>query len=237
MRYIFIQLLLFSLFLTGCVRNNEVQINSPKVSAETPEKKESSIKTDIIEKKDEILKDNKEEKTEENKSVEEKKVEPKVIIKEKTKIVVVEKPISSDSKIIVGSNEYVYVPSLKLTYKAKIDTGATTTSIHALDIKEFERDGKKWVKFKLDDTKGGLIEKSLPVERVVNIKRHKEESQKRYVVKMRINLGKTSEVVEVSLTDRSQFNFPVLIGKNYLNGYVIVDVSKKYLTKPKKTDK
>ncbi len=95
-----------------------------------------------MKKKDEILKDNKEEKTEENKSVEEKKVEPKVIIKEKTKIVVVEKPISSDSKIIVGSNEYVYVPSLKLTYKAKIDTGATTTSIHALDIKEFERDGK-----------------------------------------------------------------------------------------------
>jgi len=235
MRYIFLNLILFSLVLTGCVKSNEAQIASQKNNNdEVSTKKETSSKIDDSEKKDPVLTKKKEEKT----NKEEKKVEkPKVIIKEKTKIVVVEKLISEDSKIIVGSKEYVYIPFLKLRYRAKIDTGATTSSLHALDIKEYERDGKKWVKFKIDDNNGNFKQKSLPVERVVNIKRHGEESQKRYVVKMRINLGKVSEVVEVSLTDRNQFIFPVLIGRNYLNGYVVVDVSKEYLTKPKKTDK
>jgi len=233
MRYFFIQLVVFSIFLTGCVRDNEPQLDTKKTSTGTFNKDESTLKISKNTNENLLLED----KTKKIEKPEEKKVKPKVIIKEKTKIVIVEKPISEGSKIVVGANEYVYIPSLKLKYKAKIDTGATTTSIHALDIKEFERDGKKWVKFKIDDKNGRLIEKYLPLTRVVNIKRHNEKSQKRYVVKMRINLGKISEVVEVTLTNRSQFLYPVLIGRNYLNGYVIVDVSKKYLTKPKTTDK
>lgn len=141
---------------------------------------------------------------------------------------------TENKKILIGSKEYVYIPAIKVIYKARIDTGATTTSIHALEIEEFMQDGQKWVKFKLSDEKGNLIENSLRVERMVSIKRHEAKDQKRYVVKMRINLDKISQVVDVSLTDRSKFTFPLLIGRNFLNGNFIVDVSKSYLTKPTK---
>lgn len=153
----------------------------------------------------------------------------KIVYKEK--IVYVEEKIK-DSKIIVGKNEYIYIPSEKLKLKAKIDTGATTTSIHALNIKPFERDGKKWIKFDLVDTDGKLINKALPISRTVYIKRHGAKNQKRYVVKMRINLATSSQLVDVTLTDRSKFTYPVLIGKNYLNGVILVDVSKKYIHEP-----
>eukprot|EP01029_Cantina_marsupialis_P021399 TRINITY_DN51191_c0_g1_i1.p2 TRINITY_DN51191_c0_g1~~TRINITY_DN51191_c0_g1_i1.p2 ORF type:complete len:234 (+),score=59.73 TRINITY_DN51191_c0_g1_i1:460-1161(+) len=232
MKYFFILLGITSILFTGCVQ----QPASPDINK--TETKQINEKEKIEKIKEKIEKEKKEIEVEEEKVEEEKpepKIpEPKVIIKEKTKIVVVEKPVTGGSKIVAGSEEHVYIPSVDLTLKARIDTGATTTSLHALDIKEFERDGKKWVKFKLETPKGKLIDKSLPVEREVNIKRHGAAVQKRYVIKLRINLGSTSELIDVSLTDRSNFSFPVLIGRNYLNGYVVVDVSKKYVTKPKK---
>lgn len=166
----------------------------------------------------------------------EEKLEPKTVIKEKTKVVVVNKAITEDEKLIVGSNEYVYIPSIDTKFDARIDTGATTTSLHATDIKEFERDGKKWVKFKLQKS-NTFIEKSLPVERIISIKRHGAQNQERYVVKLRVKLGDWSELIDVSLTDRSKFEYPMLIGRNFLNGYLVVDVSKKYLIKTEKDEK
>ena len=229
MKYNLILLQLVMLFFSACVATTQTE--------QTQKIKEQKLQSEKINKTNEKITE-----VENNFTLLEKRLEllenqqkPKVIVKEKIKTVFVEKPITKDKKTIVGIYEKVYIPSLEREYEAKIDTGATTTSIHALDIKEFERDGKKWVKFKFEDSKKEITEKSLPVERIVNIKRHGvDESQKRYVVKMRINLGEYSEVIDVSLTDRSKFNYPILIGRNYLNGYIVVDVSKKYITTPKK---
>lgn len=232
MKYIFIlsSLLIMNLLFVGCSSTKQ-----PSLSKTSKEQKQEE-KQNIQKENKKVLDIKKEEEVKEKipQKEPEKKVEPKIIIKEKTKIVVIEKPVASGSKFVVGSREYVYIPSLKLTYKAKIDTGATTSSLHALDIKEFERDGQKWVKFKLKGKKDKMIDKMLPIQRIIKIKRHGAKNQKRYVVKMRINLGKASEVIELSLTDRSKFTYPVLVGRNYLNGYMIVDVSKKFMTKPVK---
>ncbi|NVJ53409.1 MAG: ATP-dependent zinc protease [Campylobacteraceae bacterium] len=171
--------------------------------------------------------------------VEKEKPKEKIIIKEKivykekkVPIYITKEPKEKDSKIILGNYEYAYIPSEKLKLKAKVDTGATTTSVHATNIKAFERDGKKWVKFSLNDEKGKSIEKALPISRVVYIKRHGAKNQKRYVVKMRINVAKSSQLIDVTLTDRSKFSYPVLIGKNFLTGLILVDVSKKYTQEP-----
>ncbi len=161
------------------------------------------------------------------------KVQVKKIVKKAPKKT--KKPVTTKDKLLVGGLEYVYIPSSKVTLKARVDTGAKTSSIHAIDVKEFERDGKRWVKFKLVSGKKSFIEKALPVFRTVRIKQDADlDSQRRYVVKMRINLGTISQLAEVTLNDRSNLLYPVLIGRNYLNGVAIVDVSKKYLTKPKK---
>ena len=64
------------------------------------------------------------------------------------------------------------------------------------------------------------------------IKRHGEESQRRYVVKMRVVLGNVSQLISVNLNDRDSYQYPVLIGRNFLRDYFIVDVAKKYQLKP-----
>ncbi|PHO10899.1 hypothetical protein CPG37_00170 [Malaciobacter canalis] len=217
-------------FISGCAATNTPTNNNIKDTTKQEQYQEKTNKK--IENKEQI--DKKEKKEQEIKSAEkEQKEEQPKIIKQIVKKIIIKKPVIKDSMIVIGTAEKVYIPSSDILLKAKIDTGATTTSIHALNIKEFERDGKKWIKFDLQDKDGNLINKNLPLHRIVKIKRHGTKNQKRYVVQMKINLANISQLVEVSLTNRSKFTYPVLIGKNYLNGLFLVDVSKKYITKPK----
>lgn len=140
---------------------------------------------------------------------------------------------NSDEKCIIGKIEKVRLVPPNVVLKARIDTGAKTTSIDAREITPFERDGKQWVRFVISvDKKSYIIEKK--VIRTVLIKRHGTESQDRYVIKMRIILGNISQLIEVSLNDRDAYLYPVLIGRNFLRDNCIVDVSKKFQFKPMK---
>jgi len=141
----------------------------------------------------------------------------------------------SESKIIIGATEHIKIEPPELTLRARIDTGAKTTSIDARDIIPFERDGKRWVKFSVyDGDEEHKVER--PVFDTVLIKRHGGESQRRYMVKIRISVDKVSQLIPVSLTDRSSYEFPILIGRNFLKDYFIVDVSKNNLLKKSKKD-
>lgn len=135
------------------------------------------------------------------------------------------------SMTILGEVEPVYIKGMSSHLAARIDTGATTSSLNAIDIKRFERDGKSWVSFTVENTVLGekkVFEK--PVKRTVLVKRHGEESLRRVVVKLQVRLGKNWLLREFSLTDRSTFEFPVLIGRNVLSGSYVVDVSRKNAT-------
>jgi hypothetical protein len=139
-----------------------------------------------------------------------------------------EKP---DSKIVIGALEYVRLVPPNVVLKARIDTGAKTTSIDARDVTPFERDGKQWVRFVcVSGEKEYTIERK--VVKTVQIKRHGAESQDRYVVKMRIILGNVSQLISVNLSDRDDYKYPVLIGRNFLRDFFMVDVAKKYQFKP-----
>jgi len=138
-----------------------------------------------------------------------------------------------DGKLIIGETEWVYLPSVKVKMKARIDTGATTTSIDARNIRIQTRDGKKWALFTLVDRKSGKeFDMEKPVVKVVEIKRHGAEHQKRYAVKMRIVIGHISQYILVTLNDRERFDFPVLIGRNFLRGAAVVDVDRAYSVEP-----
>jgi len=137
----------------------------------------------------------------------------------------------SDSKMIIGALEHVRLVPPNVVLKARIDTGAKTTSIDGRNITPFERDGKQWVRFVcMDEKKEHIIERK--VFKTVLIKRHGDESQDRYVVKMRIVLGDVSRLITVNLNDRDDYQYPVLIGRNFLRDFFMVDVAKKYQFKP-----
>lgn len=139
-----------------------------------------------------------------------------------------EKP---NAKITIGRIENVRLVPPNVVLKARIDTGAETTSIDARNITPFERDGKQWVRFVcVSGKKEYTIERK--VIKNVRIKRHGEDAQDRYVINMRIVLGDVSRVVRVNLNDRDAYKYPVLIGRNFLRDYFIVDVAKRNQLKP-----
>lgn len=140
-------------------------------------------------------------------------------------------------KLVYGLAEHVYIPELKVQLPAKIDTGAQTSSLSARNIQTFRRDGEPWVRFELgsDSEKQGIIEK--PVLRKSRIKRRASDYDpneektysKRPVIEMEICLGRQRETIEVNLTDRSAFKYPMLIGSDTLKQLdVLIDPNLKY---------
>ncbi len=147
-----------------------------------------------------------------------------------TKVIKKKNVDKTESKIIIGSTEHIKIEPPRVTLKARIDTGAKTTSIDARNIVPFERDGKRWVKFSVfEGSEEHKVER--PVYDTVLIKRHGGESIRRFMIKMRVSAGGVAQLIPVSLTDRSSYEFPILIGRNFLKDYFIVDVSKKNLLK------
>jgi len=140
-------------------------------------------------------------------------------------------------KTVYGLNEHVALPEFGLEVPAKLDTGAQTASLSARDIERFKRDGKNWVRFYLaiDEAHDRPIE--LPIKRISKIKRRAgdfdPEEEKTYtprpVVALKLCMGKAERSIEVNLTDRSAFQYPLLIGSEALARFgALVDPSLKY---------
>lgn len=127
---------------------------------------------------------------------------------------------------VIGGIEDVVVDPLNLKFEARIDTGAKSTSIHAENIQLIEREGKRFVRFSLLDKKTNtLVELERPFRRKVIIKQQSADNELRYVVTLWLTLGKTKDEIEVNLTDRSDYDYEVLVGRNLLTDRAIVDVS------------
>ncbi|UJP08382.1 MAG: RimK/LysX family protein [Nitrosomonas sp.] len=134
-----------------------------------------------------------------------------------------------DAKTVLGGIEMVHLDPPGLEFSARIDTGAQTSSLNALDIVEFERDGKPFVKFNLIHPQTGeKIELTRRLRRYARVKElGNRESQRRPVVRMRVILADIDEQINFTLENRSRFKHQVLIGRNLLQDLAIVDVSKK----------
>ncbi|WP_204114617.1 ATP-dependent zinc protease [Shimia biformata] len=146
-------------------------------------------------------------------------------------VLVLEDRLEVGEYLVLGEAELVAFPTLGTNWRGRIDTGATTTSVHAINIEEFERDGQDWVRFTLrNELLDTEVPHEAPIARIVQIrKRGTEDMQRRPVIEMTVSIGGVPRKIEVNLTDRSNFEFPVLIGRNYLDGIAVVDVSRAYL--------
>ena len=140
-------------------------------------------------------------------------------------------------KTVYGLNEYARLGDIDLEVAAKLDTGAKTASLSARDIKRFKRNGETWVRFYLatDDAERQPLER--PLARISKIKRRHgdfdPDEDKAYtarpVIELDVCLGKIRRTIEVNLTDRSAFQYPLLIGSDALKRFgALVDPSLKY---------
>jgi hypothetical protein len=144
-----------------------------------------------------------------------------------------EGPLASLPLGVIGQIEPVVLYPSKVVLEARIDTGATTSSIDARDIKFFERDRKRWVRFTLVNPKTKQRHTlEAPVARRVHIVEQDRPTQRRSVVELTIGLGKVVLKRQFSLVDRSGFSYPILLGRNVLHGQAAVDVSVSRTLKP-----
>ncbi len=121
-----------------------------------------------------------------------------------------------------------------LKVKAKLDTGAKSSSLDATDITPFERDGEHWVRFR--PNRSGLEQAPLieqPVARYVRIKRHQGPHDRRPVIRLPLCLGDELRTVEVNLTDRGRFIYPLLLGRKALAGLAVVDPGRTFVRSPR----
>lgn len=135
------------------------------------------------------------------------------------------RPGYSLKKEILGWIEHVRVGKSRLELTAKLDTGADTSSLDATKIRRFRsKDGNRWVEFRVEeDHTGRRVRFKKQLVRNAYIKEHKGPSQKRSVVLMEICLGEYLQEIEVTLVDRSDFAYPVLLGRNALEGLAVID--------------
>lgn len=130
-------------------------------------------------------------------------------------------------KQIVGEIEQAYLAELGLTLKARIDTGATTSSIDARNIQAFERDGEQWVRFNIlnPDTNQMVQFEKIRVRKVKINQANSDTPETRPVVEMQIAIGEVSQLAEFTLSNRSHLDYQLLVGRNILRDVMIVDVS------------
>lgn len=148
----------------------------------------------------------------------------------------VEAVVSANDKLVVGFLEQVYIdPPGQLTV-ARIDTGAESSSIHAEDIVEFERDGEDWVRFTLT-LEGVTSEIERQVERYVRVYQQADpDGTRRAVVRLRVRMGNFDDSFEFTLADRSHLNNELLLGRNFLTDVALVDVGREFVQPPPAQD-
>ena len=126
---------------------------------------------------------------------------------------------------IIGAVEPVYFPPMKSAFPARIDTGATTSALDVQNLKIFERDGQKWVSFTLvNRATGESHDFEKPRRKRIRVKRIIEDEH-RPMVEMDVKMGGKKFKADFTVTERTDFEYQALIGRNILSGRAIVDVS------------
>ena len=135
---------------------------------------------------------------------------------------------------VVGWRELVHLPELGLhAVPAKIDTGARTSSLHGEVLDEFERDGERFVRFAVDFARQQVrqICEAVHVD-VRGITSSNGETQYRYVIKTPLKIGDVEFRAEISLANRADMKFPMLIGRSSLRRRFVVDSGYSWLQTP-----
>ncbi|HWR93972.1 MAG TPA: 30S ribosomal protein S6--L-glutamate ligase [Flavobacterium sp.] len=138
-----------------------------------------------------------------------------------------------DNKVILGSEEWCSFPDLGIhTIKARVDSGAKTSALHAINIAPFIKNDSNWVKFDINPIQNNLktvihCEAPLIDKRIV--KSSSGFREQRYVIQTTLDFGGTKWPIEMTLTNRDSMGFRMLLGREAMSGRVLVDPERKYL--------
>lgn len=139
-----------------------------------------------------------------------------------------------DQLSVIGLLEWINLPELGMVgLRAKIDTGASTSTLHASDIVPFERDGARWVRFTAH--LGTVVQRrhancEAPLLTVKTIRSSNGQAQSRYVIRTQLTLGDRTWHVDFTLACRKTMRYRVLLGaKALVDGQLVVNPALTYV--------
>ena len=142
--------------------------------------------------------------------------------------------------LVLGWREWVQLPDLGLpAIKAKVDTGARTSAIHAFELRPFFDGGVQHIEFSLHPRQRDTEAVATCTAKVVDKRKVTDSgghSEKRWVIETLLAVGPHSWDIEVTLTARDNMRFRMLLGRTALKNHALVDPSASYLVgkRPKK---
>ena len=146
--------------------------------------------------------------------------------------------MDSENKLL-GWREWVLFPELGLPrIKAKVDTGARTSCLHAFEVEKFRHNDSDWLRFKVHTYKKNdeeVITCEASVHDVLVVTDSGGHAEERFVIKSRIEIGSWTDDIEITLTARDSMKFRVLLGRTAMQqGNFLVNPSLSYLQGKKK---
>jgi hypothetical protein len=146
---------------------------------------------------------------------------------------------TSNSLLVIGWREWVGLPDLGIkSIKVKVDTGARSSSLHAYDVETFERDGMQWVRFKVHPVQRRTdleVEAEAQVLDFRSVRSSSGKASLRPVIVTRVELRGVTWPVELTLANRDEMGFRMLLGRQAFRHRFLVDGGKSYYGgKPKR---
>lgn len=136
-------------------------------------------------------------------------------------------------KLLIGSEEWCAFPSIGIAaVKARVDSGAKTSCLHAVNISQFQRGGRQWVSFDVHPLQGDrrtIVHCQAEVVDKRSVKSSSGESERRTVVKVALHLGEFVDEIELTLTNRDSMGYRMLLGREAMAGRMLVDPSASFL--------
>jgi len=134
--------------------------------------------------------------------------------------------------LTLGWREYVQLPELGLrNIKAKVDTGARTSALHAFEVRPFTEGGKRRVEFKLHPNQHDNESVAICVADIIDERKVRDSggrSEQRFVIETPVRIGKQTWSIELTLTSRDDMLFRMLLGRTAIRGRMVVDPARSY---------
>ena len=144
------------------------------------------------------------------------------------------------NRIIVGSEEWCGLPQIDIpALKVRVDSGAKTSALHAINIVPFEDNGENWISFDVhplqNDVKT-IVHCKAPIHDKRKVKSSSGNSEMRYVIKTILSIAEDAWEVEITLTNRDSMGYRMLLGRQAMSGKMLVDPEASYLLGELSTD-
>lgn len=143
-------------------------------------------------------------------------------------------PAASEPEIL-GWLEGAYLQPWGVRVRARLDSGALTSAMHAEHIKVFKKNGADWVRFHFPFGQREGFDHGFDIERPLvresRVKQREGGLQQRYVINLDVCISGKTNTIELSLVNRSTFNYPIILGREALAGHYLIDPGRTFMGK------